>query len=93
MYLHDTDLINAISKCRDNLTRKNGKTGLIFIKENANRAGALLDKSDNSIARSEFYFKVIFDTCGLKVIHKSYQPDWDPNLLPICIWVLKPIDD
>lgn len=92
MYLHDRDLIKALSKCRANLTRKNGKTGLIFIKENVKRGGALLDKSDNSIARSEIFFKVIFDTCGLKIIHKTYQPDWDPDLMPICLWVLKPLE-
>lgn len=92
MYLHDTDLIKTLSRCRENLTRKGNRSGLIFVKENAKKAGALIDKSDNSVARSEFYFKIIFDTCGLKIIHKSYQPDWDPDLLPICFWVLKPID-
>lgn len=72
MYLHDKDFIKTLTKCRESLTRKGAKTGLIFVKENAKAAGALLDKSDNSIARSELHFKIIFDTCGLKIIHKSY---------------------
>lgn len=52
-----------------------------------------MDKSDNSIARSELYFKMMFDTCGLEIIHKSHQPGWDPELMPICIWVLKPMKE
>lgn len=73
MYLQDRDLVTALNKCRENLTGDaGGKTGLIFVKENITKAGAHLDKSDNSIARSELYFKTIFDTCGLEIIHKSH---------------------
>lgn len=51
---------------------------------------ALLDKEDNSIARHSSYFEAIFYTCGLEIVHKSLQPNWDPDLLAVCIWVLKP---
>ena len=31
----------------------NGKTGLVFIKENVNDGGFLLDKTDNSVMRTK----------------------------------------
>ena len=34
MYLTDKDLINILVKCRQNLTSKDGRKGIIFIKEN-----------------------------------------------------------
>ena len=71
MYLNDQDLIKTLHRCRENVTVKGNKCGLIFVKENVKKAGAYLDKSDNSLARSEFYFKVIFDVCGLAIVHKS----------------------
>lgn len=91
MYLNDTDLINTLVRCRSNLTSDNNKTGLIIVKENVKKSGAYLDKSDNSLVRSEFYFKIIFEVCGLEILHSSYQPDWDQDLMAICMWVLRPL--
>ena len=71
MYLHDKDLIEALCKCRENLNQDDTRTGLIFVKENAKSEGALLDKSDNSIARSLEHFEVIFKACGLKIIDRT----------------------
>ena len=93
MYLNDQDLIKAFCRCRDNLTKGeegSGKTGLIFVKENVKASGAYLDKSDYSLVRSEAHFRAIFATCGLDVLHRSQQPGWDPSLLPLGVWVLRP---
>ena len=34
MYLTDKDLISILVRCRENLTYKDGKKGMIFVKEN-----------------------------------------------------------
>ena len=34
MYLTDTDLISILVKCRENMKMKDGKRGMIFVKEN-----------------------------------------------------------
>ena len=49
-----------------------------------------MDKSDNSIARSEEYFKCIFEASGLKVVYQGKQPDWDKDLMSLRLWVLQP---
>lgn len=66
MYLNDEDLIKALCRCRENLTTgDDGKSGLIFVKENIKKIGiAFLDKSDFSLIRSADFFKIIFATCG-----------------------------
>ena len=73
MYLTDKDLVQALRHTADHLTicEKTGESGLIFIKENIKRDGFYVDKEDNSVIRSQVYFKAIFDAAGLEIIHES----------------------
>lgn len=92
-YLTDDDLINALSRCRESLTfdEASGKRGIIFIKENVTdeESSAYYDRDDSSIVRSKDYFEVLFETAGLEVMHTSLQEDWDPELFPLRMWVLR----
>jgi len=91
MYLTDKDLIDSLMRCRNNVTmnKETGKSGLIIVKENVKSTGCHLDKEDNSIIRSPMYFKAIFDTCGLEILHTSYNPGWPKDLFSICMFVLR----
>ena len=93
-YLTDLDLIKALSRCRDALTfdEATGKGGLIVVKENVTEGIELkgyYDRDDSSIVRCQEYFEVIFATAGLEVVHTQLQDDWDEELFPLRMWILR----
>ena len=67
-YLTDNDIAEFLTRAnREGLTKgENGKTGLIFVKENVHAGTFLLDKSDNSVMRTHEQFQAIFQ---LSLIH------------------------
>ena len=93
MYLTDDDLIQTLSRCRDNLTfdPESGKSGLIYVKENIKQHGAWLDRDDNSLIRNAVHFQKIFEVAGFEVLHKSTQLGWPKDLFQLMQWVLRPI--
>lgn len=94
MYLTDKDLINILVRCRKNLTSKDGRKGIIFIKENVTDPTdftGYFDRQDNSLIRCPEYFEIIFKTAGLQVLKKGFQVEWTEECYPLCMWVLTPI--
>ena len=61
-YLTDNDIAEFLVKTKNNglTSDAEGKTGLIFVKENVHAGTFLLDKSDNSVMRTNDQFMAIF---------------------------------
>lgn len=62
-YLTDNDIAEFLQKTKEEglSSSEDGKTGLIFIKENVHVGNTfLLDKSDNSVMRSNDLFVALF---------------------------------
>ena len=75
MYLTDSDLLEFLVRTRENLeisdevTAKGiKKSGLLFVKENVNQEKFLVDRSDNSIMRTNSHFEAIFEDAGFQVL-------------------------
>ena len=88
MYLTDDDLVASLKRAAQALNISDGKSGLIFVKENIKSRDFIVDKTDNSVTRSLTYFNKIFTAAGLKIIHSSLQPNWPQSLYDLNMWVL-----
>lgn len=66
MYLTDADLLKFLVDCKENLTvsEDKKKSGMIFVKENVSDKGFYLDKTDNSLVRSDQHFMTLFEEAG-----------------------------
>jgi hypothetical protein len=71
MYLTDSDLLDFLVRTRENLEISDEvnaqgvkKSGLLFVKENVNTDKFLVDRSDNSIMRTNSHFEAIFEDAG-----------------------------
>ena len=71
MYLTDADLHEFLVRTRENLevtdqvnAKGVKKSGLLFIKENVNDGHFLIDRSDNSIMRTNRQFEAMFEDAG-----------------------------
>ena len=71
MYLTDSDLHNFLVRSRENLevsdevtTQGVRKCGLMFVKENINDEKFLVDRTDNSIMRTNGHFEAMFEDAG-----------------------------
>ena len=71
MYLTDKDLHEFLVRTREALevseevnVKGIKKSGLLFVKENVNDEKFLVDKSDNSIMRTNRQFEVMFEDAG-----------------------------
>jgi len=71
MYLTDSDLLEFLVRTRENLevseeltSKGTKKSGLLFVKENVNTDKFLVDRSDNSIMRTNSHFEAIFEDAG-----------------------------
>ena len=92
-YLTDNDIAELLIKARDTgLTRDeaNGKSGLIFVKENVHAGTFLLDKSDNSVMRTHDQFSAIFQDVGYTILQDRVQRGMPEELHHIRCYVLKP---
>jgi hypothetical protein len=75
MYLTDSDLFDFLVRTRDNLELSDEvnaqgvkKSGLLFVKENVNTEKFLVDRSDNSIMRTNSHFEAIFEDAGYQIL-------------------------
>ena len=93
-YLTDSDLSQFLIKTRESgLNRtSDGKTGLVFVKENVAGASFILDKSDNSVMRTDKQFLAIFEDAGYTVMKQFYQKGMPRELHHISCFVLRPSD-
>merc|ERR1719162_2093729 len=88
LYLPDDDLVAFLERCTAGLRRQ----GLICIKENVVLAGKwVLDKEDNSIARTDKQMKAIFEKAGLQLVHELQQTCWPTDLIPVMMYALRPV--
>jgi hypothetical protein len=72
MYITDDDAIGFLLNAKENLV--DPENSLIVVKENVNKDEFFLDKSDNSLVRTNEMFKHMFDTVGLTVIKQIFEP-------------------
>merc|ERR1719401_2706852 len=87
LYLPDDDLIRFLERCRLGLKRN----GMICIKENVVLEGKwVIDREDNSIARTDEQYKAIFKRAGLQVVHELQQAAWPTDLIPVMMYALRP---
>ena len=69
---------------------EDGKTGLIFVKENVSGGEFILDKSDNSVMRTNKQFETIFQASGYTIMKQFIQKGMPKELHHISCFVLKP---
>ncbi|CAL9187689.1 unnamed protein product [Musa hybrid cultivar] len=62
--------------------------GFFVVKENTARSGFVLDKEDNSITRSDSYFKELFKQCGLHLYRTKDQKGFPEELFPVKMYAL-----
>lgn len=87
LYLPDDDLAEFLERCRKAL--KHG--GMVCVKENVVLDGEwLVDKEDNSIARTDAQYKAIFERSGFVVQHELKQTCWPLDLIPVKMYALRP---
>ena len=89
-HLHDLDFISFFRRCAVGL--KPG--GVIVLKDNcvADYTFAV-DKSDSSVARHADYIHLLFHLSGLKIVAENRQKDFPPELYPVLMFALAPIDE
>lgn len=90
IYLCDNDFIQFLKRCKEALLQN----GVIIVKDNVTKDSSSdgtfwVDKQDNSIIRSEFLMKQLFEAAGLKVVLRRLQPNFPEELFPVISWVLK----
>ena len=88
----DSDLAEWLVRAReDGLNRtEDGKTGLIFVKENVAGSSFILDKSDNSVMRTDKQFHAIFEDAGYTITKQFLQRGMPNELHHISCFVLRP---
>ncbi|KAL2494015.1 methyltransferase [Forsythia ovata] len=85
-HLSDEDFISFFKRAKGGL-----KPGGIFVlKENIARHGFVLDKQDNSVTRSDLYFKQLFNQCGLHVYKMKDQKGFPDELFAVKMYALAP---
>lgn len=87
MYLPEDDLVAFLQRCAAGLRIG----GAIIMKENVVLQGHwIVDRDDNSIARTDDLFKDIFRKAGLTVTAELKQTCWPKDLIPVKMYALKP---
>ncbi|OHT06664.1 Alpha N-terminal protein methyltransferase 1 [Tritrichomonas foetus] len=92
MYLTDSDCVRLLKASKNHLN----KYGKIIVKENGYPDDEIEDKSfamwnpeDHSFARTKKSYIDLFNKAGLKIVEDCQQPDWDTELLPVYLFVLR----
>lgn len=83
-HLPDEDFISFFKRAKVGLKAN----GFFIVKENVAREGFVLDKDDQSITRSDSYFKDLFDRCGLYVHSERNQMEMPKELFPVKMYCL-----
>ncbi|CAK0837126.1 unnamed protein product [Prorocentrum cordatum] len=87
LYLPDDDLTALLGRCREAL--RTG--GLLCVKENVVLEGRWhVDKTDNSIARTDAHYKEIFARANLDVVREARQTCWPDDVIPVKMYALRP---
>ncbi|EAY92051.1 hypothetical protein OsI_13745 [Oryza sativa Indica Group] len=82
--LPDDDFISFFNRAKIGLK----PNGFFVLKENIARNGFVLDKEDNSITRSDAYFKELFKKCGLYIHSIKDQSDLPKELFAVKMYAL-----
>ena len=71
---------------------RNGKSGLLIIKENVRRRQVIIDKTDGSITRTSGQLIKIFDEAGFQKVHHVYECHEIPEvqLETLATFILRP---
>jgi len=94
MYITDADLVEFFTRAKPHLTNSEeltaqGKSGLIFVKENVNAGKFLIDREDNSIMRTEEHFRALFEEAGYQILKQFYQKGFPKDLYDISCYVIR----
>ncbi|MQL81070.1 hypothetical protein Taro_013525 [Colocasia esculenta] len=82
--LHDDDFVSFFKQAKAGLK----SNGFFVLKENIARSGFVLDKDDQSITRSDTYFKELFNRCGLHVYKITDQKGLPEELFAVKMYAL-----
>ncbi|KAJ4746306.1 Alpha N-terminal protein methyltransferase 1 [Rhynchospora pubera] len=84
-HLPDEDFISFFNRAKAGLKTN----GFFILKENTTRGGGfVLDKDDQSITRSDTYFRELFERCGLYVHSARDQKELPKELFPVKMYCL-----
>ncbi|KAH7673702.1 Alpha-N-methyltransferase NTM1 protein [Dioscorea alata] len=82
--LPDDDFVSFFKRAKVGLK----PDGFFVVKENIARQGFVLDKEDNSITRSDLYFKELFNQCGLYIYKTKDQKGLPEELFAVKMYAL-----
>ncbi|KAM0824648.1 hypothetical protein ACQ4PT_042591 [Festuca glaucescens] len=82
--LTDDDFISFFNRAKVGLK----PDGFFVLKENIARNGFVLDKEDNSVTRSDAYFRELFKKCGLYIHNIKNQKELPEELFAVKMYAL-----
>jgi len=82
--LPDDDFISFFNRAKVGLK----PDGFFVLKENIARNGFVLDKEDNSVTRSDPYFRELFKRCGLYILSVKDQKELPEELFAVKMYAL-----
>ncbi|TKV91024.1 hypothetical protein SEVIR_9G067500v4 [Setaria viridis] len=82
--LPDDDFISFFNRAKVGLK----PDGFFVLKENIARNGFVLDKVDNSVTRSDPYFRELFKKCGLYILSVQDQKELPKELFAVKMYAL-----
>ncbi|KAJ3670037.1 hypothetical protein LUZ60_010361 [Juncus effusus] len=83
-HLTDQDFISFFKRAKAGLK----PNGFFIVKENISRTGFVLDKDDQSITRSDLYFRDLFEQCGLYIHSIRDQKEMPKELFAVKMYCL-----
>lgn len=93
-YLTDKDCMAFLEKAREGLKntpslRKQGKSGLMFVKENVTRGKQEYDKADKAIIHEKEWYSAMFKKAGFTILKQFYQTGFPRKLHKVRCFVLQ----
>ncbi|XP_010243926.1 PREDICTED: alpha N-terminal protein methyltransferase 1 isoform X2 [Nelumbo nucifera] len=82
--LSDDDFVSFFKRAMAGLK----PDGFFVVKENVAKSGFVLDKDDQSITRSDLYFKELFNQCGLHLYKSKDQKGFPEELFAVKMYAL-----
>ncbi|KAI5069928.1 hypothetical protein GOP47_0014271 [Adiantum capillus-veneris] len=83
-HLTDRDLVEFFKRAKVGLR----PYGFFVVKENTTKHGFLVDKDDNSITRSDAYYRDLFEQAGLFLLKTKMQKGFPKELFPVRMYAL-----
>ncbi|PHJ18692.1 protein c9orf32 [Cystoisospora suis] len=89
LYLTDADLVDLLKRCSACLN----PSGVICVKENVSGEGSgfMIDKTDNSIMRTDQQYRDLFKKANLRLLFDMKQPNFPKSLYPVYMYCLRPL--